>query len=1061
MQQSPARPDTGLPPTPPSNMQGLSSPEVEHQVPAYADGVVSSLMSQKSGLSTPINQRSPPTPETTPPQNPNLLSVSRPSIASHTPSSFAGSFKTAQESQSIDDNESHRYAPSEASTRSLSGAWSHSAGRVPGRSVPEIGLGLNFEYLEGEATSVESTPGERYPSANSQHQSHVAEEIENARQYRNEHVQDPEWDDGQMRNATLRKRQPRGATTQLPKSDQDNMENYALDLEDQANEQVPQTECGPRSPTMTKPANVAASSSPVHRSGQGQRDEQKRLSSASHPSNVVEAMVVPSPVAAHPQHRALRRMGKNLSLRNGDRLVGSPSTRNSQTSEDLPPHRLVHKKSPIPDRKTRDSNGSVISSRAVSSPEHLRPDSAPTLRFPRPPSAPKNLDRHPKDSQKTSWRVKQLPSGLDRVGLGYFDISKYETLPANNAPRKNEGRPRDSIPTIRATAFDHDLTLANDEATSFITSPKIATSDTPEQQPPLAKARLQSLTLQDPVNGWQRHELDEELQSDDPGLPIMGTRLDGSSVLESGRRSLSLDNSPNLRGQLDRLRPSHETAFMPRSSADYLLAPHSDHSLARHIRASASPHSEGSADQTDTLEVSEATAVSIYPHTNNSLLVVQQLARPVASDAIQRRRTISSIRSGASSPNSRSQPQLVPSFTTKISPSTPPTNTLIGPDTKDSGSRNFDSYHLSPSKVSRIAPQPPVFKIIPPTPLSEIETPLSPTNPNATAKVTQLTGPGVPTNASHAIQNAPVRRLSLRQRARRLSEPIIQPLLQAKAQLPLSGNKNRYNLHVHPPSVPSVSDIPQENNKLHPFWRPRGFWDDFSDSGSEDDEYAEDEEEPGFFVAGRHVSGHAHVSPFIPFDPELDRLPEGGDTSNVNPSPHNNNLLGFSGGSLSRRIGSLRSGFAGAGGFLIGNSLGIGRHPSNSRRHVVHLPASLRARLAATDGVQKRRSLSTSSRTDGSTLYSTSVRRIRQRKGLIHKTRLGVKNNRRLTLERIFVRHKKENEEDTNALGFRVPNRFAGVRDRVVGLRKENKRRKSKRTIGNIELVQNGQVAPI
>ena len=97
----------------------------------------------------------------------------------------------------------------------------------------------------------------------------------------------------------------------------------------------------------------------------------------------------------------------------------------------------------------------------------------------------------------------------------------------------------------------------------------------------------------------------------------------------------------------------------------------------------------------------------------------------------------------------------------------------------------------------------------------------------------------------------------------------------------------------------------QKANTLHPFWQPRGFWDDFSDSDSEFGESAERD----------------------------DRLPPGGDTSEI-VVPR----------SMATRV---LDGFRGSGGFLIGNSLGVERAGSNKRRHHVSLPVGLGRRTSS------------------------------------------------------------------------------------------------------------------
>jgi hypothetical protein len=97
--------------------------------------------------------------------------------------------------------------------------------------------------------------------------------------------------------------------------------------------------------------------------------------------------------------------------------------------------------------------------------------------------------------------------------------------------------------------------------------------------------------------------------------------------------------------------------------------------------------------------------------------------------------------------------------------------------------------------------------------------------------------------------------------------------------------------------------VNDEDGTLHPFWRPRGFWEGFEDSDSESDD---------------------------------DVLPRGGDTSDIEDDDDEEAQPSRKFGALGRR---LSNGFKGSGGFLIGNSLGVSRAGSNRRRPQVVLPA--------------------------------------------------------------------------------------------------------------------------
>ncbi|KAI9698281.1 MAG: hypothetical protein M1820_007551 [Bogoriella megaspora] len=998
----------GLPPTPPSHTQG-DQQETQHD--------------SSSGLSTPINQQSPPTPETTPPRNRGNLTVSRPSLKSRTPSSFAGSFKTAREEQSMEDDGSYHNVPSEVSSHSYSGAWSQSGGRRPASLVPEIGLGLNFEYMVGEGTSVESTPGERHPQPPNQDTQSAESNAD-----RNE---------DRMQNITIRQRKPRSVS---PRSTEETRKPSSSISKTYSSNRPEQASLGGRlskSPDITKFAREIGWPSAVHDPAQTHsfQDSRKRLSTVSTTSAVVEAMVVATPMVNKQRRRSLRRMGKNESLRNEDDL----------NSDDIPTHRLLHKRSPISEQANRDSSGPIVSSRVVSTPDRPRPDSAPVIKPTQSRSYADVEIFRPIPSPSYNTGLKQLPPGLDRVGLGYFDIARNPKPSANNAPRKNEGRLRDSAPSSRSETEHARKDIHSqgrrslDPTTLRLASRPFSPYTSRQALPSPPKEVRPSFERNISSNSEQHNSLDRDIPSEEPVLPIMGTRVESSASPEDRKYPSSLENSPNVQ---PRPRLHHESPALPHNSIDFLRAPNSDHMLARQIRSSTSPHSEVSSFQ-GPVEVSEATAVSIYPHNNNSLLVVQQLAHPSTSNAIERRQTVSSLHSVPSVSHTRSQSQPTPTFTAAVLPATPPTSsspartyveeaTFLKPILPE-----LTPPRLSPLKNPRDAPQPPAFKIIPPTPLSEIESPFSPIKGNIPK------GQNSTKHGFHSPSSKANRRRSFAQRARRISEPLIQPFLQAKAQFPRPSNKDRFHLHAHPPSVPSVTDQPEESNRLHPFWRPRGFWDDFSDSES-DDFY---DDRPGTLVAGRHI----HTSHFETYDPEFDRLPEGGDTRSIPsslPSPGTDTASPTQiGGALTRRFGSFRNSFASKGGFLIGNSLGINRQPSNSRRHIVRLPAPLRAKLVSGSKIHKRSSL------DSGSLKSANLRLAHQQNGLAPRASLTIRNAR-AGLEGHKILNRSGGSGGGN-MGFRAG--LDGVKERIVAVRQERKREELKKSIGKMELVHDGR----
>lgn len=644
----------------------------------------------------------------------------------------------------------------------------------------------------------------------------------------------------------------------------------------------------------------------------------KRYSTSSMGSTIVPAMVVVTPERA--RRRTLRHSGKNLAYLAEDNHPLEPPTpylpnRDSSNLEDIPLHRLIHKRATISDRKKRFSSDSTTGTMRTASPlsvhqytvahqesvrtvlqpaadimsrsnSQTRPQRLQTPYHKRISSAPEPgrreslLSGEPSES-KMSLRVqKSTKSSLSR------EVSPSSPSPEQPSPKQPEAGKQSPVESRREAGLSKPLPQtpnqspkvlrgrANGRASEgesaaiskgsaqHLESRKDSSAAIPDSPPlrrssPDLKDTSPRAHLARAQHGWspkrQRGSL-SPVQHESPRLNLERVPNDEVSRKGDDSRSVHTDD--------------HRISF-DRSSIRT-----EEHAMARHLFA-ATPFSQFS----DTpIEVSEATAVSIYPHTNNSLLVVQQLARP--SNLSDTQAALDD--GGVSCPEhdspqkavSRSRRVLTPEPfqpldgpTVTVEPSTPPLqSSLPAPGAVDSPLRN-----------PRAAPEPPVVKLIPPTPAEELERQL------------EAHPPGPPKRSdSH-----PQRRLSLVQRARRYSGGLITPILARTASTRTARNGDDPLSHDKP-QMPTVTD---GDGALHPFWRPRGFWDDLEGNDS---------------------------------DPYDDRLPQGGDTSDIDePTPRKLGTLG-------RR---LTNGFKGTGGFLIGNSLGVERAGSNRRRHHVELPS--------------------------------------------------------------------------------------------------------------------------
>ncbi|KAL9594492.1 MAG: hypothetical protein Q9219_007005 [cf. Caloplaca sp. 3 TL-2023] len=192
-----------------------------------------------------------------------------------------------------------------------------------------------------------------------------------------------------------------------------------------------------------------------------------------------------------------------------------------------------------------------------------------------------------------------------------------------------------------------------------------------------------------------------------------------------------------------------------------------------------------------TLEVNEATAISIYPHTNKSILVVQHTSRrnsqPAEHSAIIASNAKFAIPAGSVQPPVIHEPRQL-----------------------------LDS----PLQNPRSPPVPPDFKIIPPTP----------------ANLTEVSSPDrqqVPPS-----EQKPRRRLSNRVKQafsnRRYSEAFVAPITR-----PFSLSRRSTVTGARRAST----GIDPERN-LHPSWRPRAFWDSRDAESDSDSDFGND----GFLV---------------------------------------------------------------------------------------------------------------------------------------------------------------------------------------------------------------------
>lgn len=237
----------------------------------------------------------------------------------------------------------------------------------------------------------------------------------------------------------------------------------------------------------------------------------------------------------------------------------------------------------------------------------------------------------------------------------------------------------------------------------------------------------------------------------------------------------------------------HDPGLSPRLNVgDYIADP----SFGNRRSTQVTPFSQSSYETAGTAaEVSEAMAVSIFPHQNRSLLLVQQLSAP-PQPPVHRVKVSETVEA---QPVARSKAAVIPV--------TPPEQISA----VDEGEGD------SPLRNPRTAPEPPAIQFIPPTPAA-----LVPEDEQDR---------DIDYDQRPSTSDTPRRRMSLMRRAfysRRNSETAIEPVQGILKRTFSLGSRRKALMSGTSKDSANISepDRPADDTKLHPFWRPNHFWDD-------------------------------------------------------------------------------------------------------------------------------------------------------------------------------------------------------------------------------------------
>ena len=735
-----------LPLTPPDN-----SPEQEGT--SWIDGPLPddnkvTTRSVSSGINTPIIQRSPPTPETTPPKARQQESASSPPVYQRMQSTGTrtDSFKTAREDVSSDEDRQ----PDTPSMRPARQKWLQQTAHA---RLKDIGLGLGLESEEDAASLHELTP-KKLPS-------------------KDDFVTfDGTWGESTDPDAAVNRPGPAGTilsapsnrrATKNPQVPTQSPQNCSRAVEDAAplskslslRQRLERSRQSPPSASTERFAKEINWPLQEHESSETDariREVDIRRFSQMSGTSTVEAVVIDTPTPKRRQ--TLRHTGKIFTLDSpGDR-----SRSNSIIHKHDQPRRRLLRHTGSPEQVKRGSIASEVSISMTSSQPRKRQNSIPVIVIPERKSSLKSSAPSSKRLSRTvsltSRQQSSRPTTAPDETTGYFDLPRRErrnisAVLSPVAPTK---------PEAKLQKIMHPDFVSEPIATSANTSRKVSRANSTKS----ASFRT--------YNGLQEHPTYTQ-----PPAP----HEESQDAQNQNVQSTSFDRSPMADWSALRPRSTQVTPFSLRSAH------------------SSTP---------GTLEVNEATAISIYPHTNKSILVVQQLPREDSSQPPEHSAVVASNASFA-----------VPG---------PHAPAII----HQARARQLLD---SPLRNPRQPPQPPDFKVIPPTPVP---------NSSPTKDDERIPRRRFSSNTALGRLGRPITIVKRALSARRYSETFVAPLTR--------GLSRRTTIITRRPSIASDPD-----NKLHPFWRPRGFWDDLSESDS-DSEFGNS----GFLVGNSLGMPSAHTT---------------------------------------------------------------------------------------------------------------------------------------------------------------------------------------------------------
>ena len=780
-----------LPPTPPTNSQGASSSRSD---PVHGENPAPSLANTSSRTpGTPPNQKSPPTPDVTPPKAerpPNalrpLLSQRLPSKATTATDSRSASYTTAPENpySSEEDEHSTRQAALQSERSGSQSTVRPAADSTRKKSPKDVGLGLGLEseddHLKLESKREFFTFDGKWSPPN---------EVEQG------------WDDNVRRNVAVRKQRTRPEHRPERNMRKSEVIDDAIIPPTNATEAV-------RSMTLQEPSQdhhltkdsverarrwaAAPSNSEANTSADPRRSS--GMSSKSTVSTVVEAVLVEAQPKPRRQ-KTLRHVKKQMGLRNSSSEFSASS---SAATLQGPPEctrrpRVSRRIDTDPSRTdSQVSTGSVnsVASRKARR-EVWKNGGIPVVVIPDRSTSVKSTNTVPSLRSTGSQRSKKSNSLSSAPFTGQ---SKTKEL---SNELKEDLTPLFDRPSRRGRALsESDGSYPTDQLTMdyppIVPIRRSSRSAPTSQNGSRATSRAGSLTAES-LKAHNAIQQEQEQESQRPAPQVTVERIPSFEYISGVPDPSRLEPVASAESHRD----AHDSN---RSVSDH----NGDHYFGKRLTAHNTPFSQASVETNGThsaADISEAMAVNIYPHQNKSVLMVHHLSKqPDSANALQ---------STSKNHTGRSTGPEVTRDTPEITANGPGG----GPVTPPRPRMSMDDVD-SPLRNPRAPPVPPAIQFIPATPSG-----LTPA-----AEKEKMLG-----NYFEEMQKRP----SLVRRAFSLRKNSDSTTPRAPGFLTRTFSYSRnlrkdavdnsasHKAREHPGAQYTPRDVPShDETKLHPFWRP-------------------------------------------------------------------------------------------------------------------------------------------------------------------------------------------------------------------------------------------------